>query len=317
MLTTTHAEYIKEILAKIESVTLIFCLVDGLSYDNVLKYCPNLRCLIVADAQDSRAQWPKKNYAHLECLTVIDNSDGPFDGLASFLKLNSQIKRFSTSINRAQLFQLIEQTEIKLDELSFEIHEFDKSSAEATRDRLNTLHKSGHYKRLKVSYFKGNNLVDFVDIVQGIEGLAGVEFVYCIYNGNYNEMNHVAKALAKLKHLQELGFRECEISLEQADILSAALVNLQQLHLARNSIDIAIPFARRLPKLKVIQVGVESIPTDFNIEELQYDRKQMLNAEKLTIYLPEETYIQIKWTAKSVKYNLIEIKRDASFRPIC
>lgn len=318
LLVTTHAEYIKEILANVENVKLIFCLVDGNTYDNVLKYCPNLKCLNVADSHDSRAQWPRKRYPKLECLTVIDNSDGPFDGLNQFLKLNPQIKRFSTSITRPQLFPLIEQTGLKLDEFSFEIHGFDKSSAKATRDRLNGFYKNGHYKQLKVSYFKGNNLVDFIDIVQGIEGLTGVEIVHCIYNGNlHNEMNHVAKALAKLKNLQELGFQQCEISLAQADILSRALVNLQQLNLERNSIDMAIPFARRLSKLKIIKVGVESTPTEVNIESLQKDRKKLLNAQKLTIFVPEEVYIQIKWTAKNVKYDLVEIKQDASFEPHC
>lgn len=314
MLETTHAAYIKDILAKVQCVKLIFCLVEGQSYDNILKYCPNLRCLNVSDAYDSRAQWPKKMYPKLECLTVIDNSDGPFDGLEHFLKLNPQIKRISTSITRKHLFPLIEKTDMKLDELSFEIHGFDKANAEETRDRLNELHKNGHYKRLKVSYFKGNNLVDFIDIVQGFEGLAGVEFIHCLYV-NYNEMNHVAKALAKLTELQWLCFRQCEISLAQADILSRALVNLQQLNLLRNSIDIAVPFARRLPKLKVIKVGVESTPTEVNIEDLQNDRQKMHDAVKLTIFLPEEAYIQIKWTAKSVKYDLIEIKQDCSLEP--
>lgn len=317
MLATTHTEYIKNILANVESVKLIFCLVDGQSYDNVLKYCPNLRCLNVADAHDSRAQWPKKNYPNLECLTVIDNSDGPFDKLGEFLKLNPQIKRISTSISRYLLFPLIQATEIKLDVLSFEIHGFEKLSAENTRDVLNDMYANGRYKQLKISYFKGNNLVDFIDIVQGMKGLTGVEFIHCLYNGNlHNEVNHVAKALAKLKNLQELSFRQCEISLVQAEILSTALVNLQRLNLEQNSIEMAIPFARRLPKLKIIKVGAESTPIDINVESLHNDRLKMKDAAKLTIYLPEETFIQIKWTVKSVKYKLIEFKQDASLEPL-
>lgn len=318
MLSTTHAECIKNILKNVETLRMIYCLVDGQNYDNILKYCLNLKCLSISDSQDSRVQWPKKNYPNLESLTVLDNSEGPFDSLKSFLKINPQIKRFTTSIYRAQLFEMIEQATLKLDEFAFEIHDFDKTSAEATRIRLGILYKKGYYKQVKISYYKGNELVDFIDTVRRIPGLTAVDFVHCIYHGNLrNEMTNVAKALATLNNLVELGFQQCEISLAQADVISRALVNLERLHLQRNSIETSVPFARRLPKLKLIKIGVDSSITDIDVSDLQNYRQKLNNAQKLKIYLPEDAYLDIKWTVGKVNFPLIELKMDTILYDDC
>lgn len=311
MVSITHAEHIKKVLENVETVKMIYCLADGQNYDNVLKHCSKLKSLSISDSHDSRLQWPKKEYSMLESLTVLDNSEGPFDGVKTFLEVNPQIKRFTTSICRAQLFGILEQSNVQLNELAFEIHDFDKASAEMTRDRLVTLHANGCYKQLKISYYKGNHLVEFIDIVRNIPGLTAVDFVHCIYHGNlHNEMTKVAKELATLNNLVELGFQQCEISLAQADVMSRALNNLERLLLQRNSVEISIPFARRLSKLKMIKVGVDSTPSEINVGDLQIDRQQLKCAQKLTIYLPEETFLEIKWTVRKVNYGLVELKLD-------
>lgn len=310
MLGTTKAELIKNVLANVELIKLIFCLTDDSSYDSILKHCRHLKHLIIADSHDTRKQWPNKNYPHLRDLTVLDSSDGPFNGLHSFFKRNPQIKNFTTSINRNQLFKLMDETNIQLDELAFEIHHFDKTSADSTRNQLNALYKRGCFKRLKISYFKGNNLVDFIRVVQRILGLVSVQFVYCVYHGNLgNELTRVAQALAQLKNLEELGFMQCEISIEQAEILANSLGNLTRVNLMRNSIDVAVPFARRSAKLKTVHIGGNSF-CNLSIRNIQNERQKLMNAEKLAIYVPDETFINLKWSQK-LNYDLIEIKRNS------
>lgn len=317
LLTTTHPEYIKEILSKVESVTFIFCLVGGQTYDQVLKYCSKLKCLSISDSEDSRTQWPKKSYPTLEELTVIDNSDEPFDGLKRFLKLNRQLKKLTTSMNRDQLFPILKEAGLKLDELCLEIHDFDKRKAEATRDTLNTLRRNGSFKRARLICYSGNQLVNIIDIVQGIKGLIAIEFVHCVYSGSLNNaMNNVAIALATLKSLEELRFQHCEISLPQADTVTKSLINLERVYLERNTIEIATVFANRLPKLKFIKIGIDSYPNEICISDLQNARKKLQNAQKLTIYLPEATYLDFKWTTRCLKYELVEIKRNTTLDPI-
>lgn len=318
MLTTTHPEKIKEILSNVESVTFIFCLVGGESYDNVLKYCSKLKCLSISDSDDSRVQWPQKTYPMLENLTVFDNTDGPLDGLKMFLKLNPQLKKLTTSLDRDQLFPLLTETvNLKLNELSFEMHDFDRRKAEETRNRLNTLQKNECFKRVRIVCYRGNQLVNVIEIFQEINGLVAIEFVHCIYSGNLNHtMNKVAVALATLKNLVELRFSRCEISLAQADILSTALVKLERVDLQQNSIETAMVFARRLAKLKILKIGIESYCSEICIGDLQNDRAKLTDAEHLIIYLPEEAYLDFKWTSTSLKYELVELRRNTSLNPI-
>lgn len=75
-------------------------------------------------------------------------------------------------------------------------------------------------------------------------------------------------------------------------------------------------FARYSAKLKCIYVecrkGIQ-INTAGTLQMLDKERRQLKNACKLTIYMNEESYMQMKNNSSTSSYGLVEIKRTDSY----
>lgn len=312
-----HSKCIKNLLKTVENVTFFRCFENGQSFHHILRYCLNLRCLTVYNWPITKYEWPTRKYSTLECLELFGKFDvfcERCESLMRFLQQNQQIKKISTSIEFTQVLRIIENADLKLDELGFVLNGIDKMIVKVLRECVNKMHGNGYFKELKMFCYWGNYLVYYIDDVRNLQGLTTVEIGYIDHY--YCDMNQVIMALVTLVNLKELRFFYCSITIDQAILLSEHLINLKKLHLGCNSFDVTIPFIRSLPQLKIIEVGESGFSMNINIRKLNSERGSLSDAVKLTIHLPEGMFLVIKWTLKRVNYDWIQFKRDNHIYPI-
>lgn len=316
-LTSSHSKCIKSVLKNVENVTFFRCSGIDQSFNHILKCCLNLNRLTLYNWPITKYEWPKRTYQTLKTLELFGKYDvfiGNCDSLIQFLHRNQQIKKLSTSVDLPHVLKLIEIADIELDELSFVLNGIDRMTVKMLRERINEMHASGYFKQLKMFCYWGSDFVYYIDDVQRIRGLITVEIGYI--DNFCCDMDRVINALGILVNLIELRFFYCTISIDQANILSQNLKKLEQLHFGCNTLDISLPFARCLPKLKTIEVGEKESHTNINIKTLNNERGNLPNAVYLTIYMPEDQFLDIKWKSKEVKFKWIQLKRANYVYPI-
>lgn len=312
-----HSKCIKNLLSTVENVTFFRCFEDGQTFHHILKNCLDLNRLTVYNWPVTKYEWPKRKYTSLKSLELFGKYDvihGGCESFMNFLRQNQQISKISTSIELTQVLRLIENAGLKLDELSFVLNGIDKLTVKTLRERVNGMHGNGYFKELNVFCYWGNDFVYYIDDLRKVKGLKTVEIGYI---DNYRcDMDETISALVTLVNLRELRFFYCSITNGQARALSKYLINLKKLRLGCNSLDVTIPFIRKSTRLKSIEIGEKGLNINFNIIELNNKRGSLPDAVKLTIYLPEETFLDIKWTSTDVQYEWIVFKRANNIYPI-
>lgn len=99
--------------------------------------------------------------------------------------------------------------------------------------------------------------------------------------------------------------------------MGTSLINLERVDFERVRVRDIWLFARSAPKLTQIRVwrhfetdNGEVPNTDFFLA-LNEERLKLTGARKLSIYMDENVYLQMKWAAK-LHYEMIELRRFAS-----
>lgn len=275
--------------------------------DQILQFCPNLKHLKLY-CESGVSEWPRQHYSMLECLNVynkmpVASNDDRFNGLKSFLQNNPQIKKFAvgtyanTKISVNDVLQLIEEANMHLDKIELESDSF--KPAEVIR--INEFQERGHCKEVQITCW-GAKKNSFVNLTQ-IHNLHALKI-----HGHISDINLVASVLAGMSNLKVMQLERIN-SIEEAELLSKSLLNLEVLHLQWISLDKAMPFVRNLPKLKSIQISKESSEAEFKVKQLNDARKQLTNAPKLTVELHPDVFLQFRWALTDLDYELIEFQR--------
>lgn len=305
-----HSDCITNIVKNVENVTFFRCFENAESFHQILQHCENLNCLTVYNWPVTKHEWPSRKYPKLECLEVFGKYDifiGKCESLMEFLQQNQQLKKFSTSIDLIQVLDLVEYANIKLDKLSFIVNGIDKMITKTLRNRVKRMHKDDFFKKLQMFCYWGNEFVYYIDDIKNVPGLSAVEIAY-IDPYHYN-MDHLVAALTTLEYLKELRIFHCNISSEQAYVLSQYLMHLEKIHLGCNNFDTSTPFIKILPNLKALEIGEKDFDVQFNIKKLDEERGNIPDVVKLSIYVPEETFLDIKWKFKYyIRYRWIQFK---------
>lgn len=306
-LSASQVDLVREILPQIERL-LIDWPDDGEFYENVLQYCPNVKYMSLRKGtnrtEDGRENlWLLQQYPVLEHFLINDfDSGGPDDGwevplLRPFFQQNPNIRIFSTTFNflrrNANCWL---NADIQLDRL--EITGF-AANIIYTRDLLNTLYDQGFFKKLHV-YLMFVTEYSLNDLA----GLNGVEKLYLRSNGKSN-------ILPALNELKELGMNHVS---EQFIEIAQNLPSIERIYISEATINDILPFiqyAKNVNKIKIHRIDHDRHLQEFilDLAMLNEHRKQLANATKVTIYVPEKWYIGTKWSIGKTDHSLIELKR--------
>lgn len=318
--------FIARLLENLEKIKLYRCIeFDGDFYDKFLKYCSNLKqfnvmqCdLVCARVNDDETivheyPWLKRKYPKLVHLKLIPKIRLQINELNEFFMVNPNVRDFSTNahclwINRHQLLN----STAKLNSLEIWISKtvdppLDEFGDLATRMQaicqlINQLHDQGFYKKLKL-FIHGNaqRTIDEVASLNGLEMLS----IAC-FEKEFNQLPlTLVRELSILKGVHNVNLQE----------LAESCGRLEHLQLGTNKIDDILPFVRCSPNLKSIKAfsNAKHQVIIIDLVSLNEERKKLLAARKLIIFVPDDIFIAAKWSTKGLcDSNFVELRRSGS-----
>lgn len=308
-----YGDYFKAVLLNIETMMVSHFCWDAFNmdlYGKLLKYCPNLKYLYMFEENPSNESWLHQKYPKL--LQLSFKSFRPMFNLNVILEGNPNIRTLSTNFeNIYDIKDKLLSSTIKLDRLIINVETMSIMKKPFSYDLLNEIYDKGVFKRLSMRVKVDNKLDDKLASIHGLDTLIVVN----IDNQSYN--------LPILSDLKELAFKDgsCPNNLNS---LATSLVHLERLFMYNATINDVLLFMRRSPKLnkmKVLLHDVAKFGLKFkfdggilNLSLLNKEREKLLNARKVTIYVPEDVYIKTKWAMNGdTNRSLVEMKRNDSY----
>lgn len=310
-LTSFQIDCVKEKLNQIEVLRLFYCDIDGDLHRKILKFCTNLKRLIIDGIADGRNDWLSKNYPTLEyCEFHPRYPCREFSELITFIGLNPTIRMFSTDaiflfLNRTTMLH----SKIELDDLAVVLDPSDGYHFHAICEFISDLYDQGVYKRLHLYIFK--------DLCQdNFDGITILKSVTKLYIGYVKNGPIKLPIFADLK---EICIRRSDEISNMVDVASK-FQNLERVDLGRCSSTELVLFISLTVKLLKIKVNDLSagIHYDDNGNILDLVRlnnlRQKLNvSDKLTLYVKENIYLSTKRAMRNTDLSHIVMKRAESY----
>lgn len=316
-LTNTAIESIKYILDQVESLELDFVKIDGEFYEAVLQHCPKLKRLTIETNSMSESmigtghewlsrQYPILNYLNISTDRTYSKQDESFvcPQLFIFLVQNPNIQSFAIDSNLFTDNRLnMMGSNIKIDRLDIYVERclYGKhvSNMERIRDLANDLFAEGFFKRLHLYTLFHRNCIS------NVSGFGKIEKLHV----NSLAETFVMPVVESIKELsvQTLG----HFSSEQLAMTASNLVNLKQFEIKWAELRDIKPFICHSPKLKNILVWRFYCWDELNIDDfiaLDDERSCLGFAEKVTIFMDAKCYLKLKWQAKKIDFDFIELK---------
>lgn len=334
-LSSAKIDRIKKLLDRVEIVQIRNCTMEVDFYESFLKFCINLKELLIQEAEVGQHRnrygygsgqerpantWLTKSYPQLQHFELIPQFTNHIVELCPFFERNPNVQSFSVSskcllANRNELLK----SNVKLNVLEVKLFQvprfyYDEDDEEEYNHYqsicklLKQLHANGFYKRLHL-YVQRINQQSSEKLVR----LPGLEKL-CIkyFSGIYN--------LTQLTALKELvildGANEKDMKL-----LALSLNNLQRLFLNNASFQDLLPFLSHSMQLSVVKFFPK--PGDnglvrrnvFKLLTSNVEREKLFGARKLIVYLPDDIFLATKWAINNGRTNLsmVEIKRTHSY----
>lgn len=289
---------IKETLTKIEHIELYEWEQMEL-YDKFLKYCPNLKILIIGlvDLKIEDRAWLHQRYARLEYVS-IRQWKGRIPEMQIFLEQNSKIRSFS--INHSFLAEnedWLLTTNANLDYLGIGIYDI---ISPRLISLLRTLHERKFYKKLRFSIRALNQ-----DLINQIGGMPAVERLW-FYE---IERNFDFPVMADVKELRLILLEDSNLNSEE---FFTKFPNVQRMRMNGLTFDQLLTIFKRCKHLKDLQYYERHTLNLAHYRTLNEERGKVFGASKVRIYLIN--YLAAKWTFNGTELDLIEIKPSTSWR---
>lgn len=271
-------------------------------YEDCLKYCKNLKEIYIYDdyscgilQPDLCNNWLNQTYPSLEVVCLIPSYAYKIYELPTFLERNQTIRKLSIDLkllweNGDDLLKSNAKLEIlKVWDLFF----CDSMDIHAFCDLLDKLFKRGFYRKLHLEVC---DLI-FTEEISTFDSLESLEFDELGENCN----------LSRLISLKYLAVRQYNKTIFPSLFIN--LVNLE--HLILNTINFSdlLILLRAMANLKKIKI--ENFNGEMNLIKLNEERKKLIDAKKVIIYVSEEIFVRTKWRTKNGDINLkfVEMKR--------
>lgn len=303
-LTEIHGKCIEELLKNVEIVEFEECSFAADFYDSFLKYCPNLKQLVLKSFAEcthsgTKNRWVLQKYPHLEHLNwTFDES--PPEELKTFFHRNPNVQSFAASKFPLEITALIMKAGIRLEELCLDIGFGGDLNLKQLFQNIEILHKQGQFKKFHMIPTTSMFVAAKVPSLEYLEAIMA--------NQVFEDVIAAMKSL-KVLYLDAILFRA------EAEILAQNLTNLEEIYAYTDSVDAIVPFVCHSPNLKKIYVNKTFLPKfmqKINLGKLSKERAKLEHACPLIVYLKEELYISIKWATDDMKQGLVEIKRAES-----
>lgn len=303
---------IKRLLAKVETLEFINCKMNIYFYEGFLKYCHQLKRLKLRNFEYKTFMhrgndWMFRKYPLLEHLSLTKYDSIRRSELEILFELNPNIRSFEIDINLFWENKMIfMEAGIMWNDLIIHFHDAKNPSIYSL---LNTFHRLGHFKKLHLYHREILNQ-PFIDQIQALHALdtlhlkeeAGSSlpiltslrelYTYC---GNLN----MEKTVNNLANLEKVVFWETNIE----DVLA----------IIRNSVrvkEIKIRTLKEKGRFSAQFNGKNFFSQNrLNLLALNDERRKILGACKIAIYVSEDIYTATKWTTNDIKHSLIELKR--------
>lgn len=262
-LTQNLVASIEKILPKIEIVRMDGCSVDGDFYENVLKFCVNLRELYIRfDVEivkpNSPSPWLRQKYPSLEVLQLKPGDIFEIPELSTFLEQNSTIHTFlTTTLCLYENSSALLCCNVKLDRLVLnDGYIFEPMDKQTLCELLKKLHARGFYKRLRFKFYDfKREYVRHLAMLQGVEEFLIDEIVdECDFSG-----------FPDVKLLDLCGYFDYKSHIVS---LATRLRNLEYLTIGRTDFTDILIFIQRSTKLKTITI--RSFRGDLNLVKLNF-----------------------------------------------
>lgn len=288
----------KGILNQLQDVSLFDCRIDEPLFESLVELCKNLKSLIITEI-DVDDEWFTRKYPKLENFELFPKTSTKIDNLEMFFRQNPAVRSFTTNsefllMNEATLMA------VKLDALCIDF--IDDDIDESACAILNTLHAKGGFKRLHIGTQADQTIIELLSSLPFVTGLW--------FPGITEEID-----LSSLENLKFLWiFSDLEKITNKA-ALAQSLKGLELLLFHEARVDDILPFIRLSAKLKKIIVKNELIDeADKAIDPVAMNRDreklliEMLDVEKVTIYIPERSYLATKWKTTQMDLKLIKVR---------
>lgn len=239
----------------------------------------------------------------LEHFGIIDGdsegSDMKCIELKTFFEQNPNVQVLST------IFKIIWQnrnwilkSNVRIERLGIRYSSRSKVKFNDVCDLLNDLHEKKFYRRLHVYIVDDDRNVLRTINLWGVPERLGLP----VFNNN----------LFPLNSPKELVVDHCEWFRNDFNVLANNMSNVQKIRIKRASICDILIFSRHCPKLKRIKVQYLARNESFsrrriNLSNLNNERKQLANAHKILIFIPEHLFLEEKWK-QQINFSLIELK---------
>lgn len=309
-------EYITNILNQLETLRLNYIDTSGDLYKVLLKYCPRLKHLTLQMAKISKAnihngnewlhhQYPSLEHFEIETDSLHEESYQSTIDLLNFFKRNPNIRIFSANSKFLLLNRhLLLESNITFDRLSIVLNH----DLNVIRNLTDDLFEHKFYKQLhlhlRYSYSGIREHVHHLSAFHNLEKL-----VLPSMPGDF--------PLTKIDSITELVI-VCPLSHNHQQLVATNLINLRFIQLGCANLQDITLFVRHAPELRQIKIRIliRNSHNEFNLSTskwiaLNEERKKLDRACKITIFIPENEFLKMKWTAKT-NFSLIEFKRFES-----
>lgn len=292
--------YISDFLTKIEYVHISTWKADPNIYEVFLKYCTNLKLLLMENYQtigcvNVNNEWLRHHYPLLEHVHIEDIPKDEIDEFATFFQLNRNIHALSVDFSSLYENALhLAAAGIKFERLYIFMLNRDHTNL------LTRLYDEGFYKRLNVAdNFAVNKELWNIPTI-GTQTL------------HLHRLYFILPPLPNLKELRVVDPREFDEkykytknTVERIYIGTNIPVNMDRY---KTTIEQLITFISNCPKLKYFMISHLVNENPLDLISLDRERKKLAGACKTTIYVDEKVFIATKWTTGITNYGLIELK---------
>lgn len=324
-LSNTQIDSIKYVLNQIESLSFTLDKIGGDLYE-ILKHCTQLkylsvisRSLMPATIFGPRNKWLLRQYPTLKHfrieVTALRQKEQllPCPELLTFLQQNPNIRIFSTFgsflLTNPDIFF---GSNIELDCLDIKIGRDLNAICNLTAD----LYEQGFYKKLHLEVLGSTDNNPNDNDLGNLWAFCNIEKL--MFRSLLPDF-----PVPIVKSIKELSFDAIRSPLQNIAVtMSNSLINLRRVNLQLAHLRHILAFLSYAPKLTQIRIyrilfGATDVDEDDNevkptiddFLEFNEKRKSLVGACKVTIYVDEELFFNMKWSAKVKHFDMIELKR--------
>lgn len=296
--------------AAIEDIQLFECTIDGDVYEEFLQYCPHLKRLslksywnpmdfsfelplIGVDESWMYRKYPMLEYFGFGGVPIYDK----LDDFHVLFKQNPNIRKFAFEPSHCPW--LITSLKIEVDDLAIICYDFEIG-----------LYGQLYENLPDAKFFKRLQLYNFFDLPDNLEPMRddASPFVEKVLEKVHGWCS--LDLLANMKNLKILCVPDVEYKVD----VVRTLIQLEKVSIVKATVTQMEEFIVNLPKLNTITVKlIDGGNIGNKVLKWDRERKRLAGACKVTVYVPADVFLAVKWAAHETNSKLVELKRLESY----